>query len=154
VRVLLGLFVLAAAAALQTAGGSCLARLHLGADPLFVCSLCCAMLAGDAATLGVAAFAGVLKDLFSAGVFGHSVAAFIPLALAVSRMRRALWTAHWTTQAFIAFTGTLLLWAVYCLLSALQGDAAPQGGWAALVSAVVNACIAPLLFPVWRAIVG
>jgi cell shape-determining protein MreD len=152
--VLLGIFVLVAAASLQTVGAHYCARVNFSVDPLLVCSLCCAMLAGDAAALSVAVCAGIFKDLFSAGVFGQSVAAFIPVALMVSRMRRALWTGHWTTQAGIAFAGTVLVWCIYSVLAEVRGEPIPQGAGAAFLSALANAFIAPPLFHVWRAITG
>lgn len=151
-KVLLGVFIIAAAATLQAACAGGMARLHLGADLVLVSVLSFSALSGDGPALAAAALGGLCKDAFSAGAFGASSAVFVPLALLVSRLRDVLWLAHWTTQSAIAFVGTLAAGALYALCAALRGEPAFGEPGPLLVAAAVNACLAPACFRIWRAV--
>lgn len=145
-------FILAAAASIQVIAGNRLARAHLGIDLLLVCCVCCALLAREGAALAVAVCAGLFKDSFSAGIFGHSVAVFTPLALLLNRVRRAFWIAHWTTQAGLAFAATVIAWLLYGIFSRIYGEPADWGVGHILATAALNACVTPPVFKVWRAV--
>ena len=151
-KVLLGVFIIAAAATLQAACAGVMARVHLGADLVLVSVLSLAALSGDGAAMAAAALAGLCKDAFSAGTFGASSAVFVPLAFFVSRLRDTLWLEHLTTQSAIAFAGTFAAGALYALYAALRGEPAFGEMGPLLVSAAVNACLAPACFRVWRAV--
>jgi rod shape-determining protein MreD len=152
VRVFLGVVILAAAATMQTACAGAAARLRVGVDLPLVAVLSLAMLVGEGGALAAAVFAGLCKDAFTAGAFGHSVAVLIPLAILVVRLRALLWTGHWAVQAAIAFCGTLAAAALYALLAALGGEPAGIGPGPLLAGAVVNAFAAPPCFRIWRAV--
>lgn len=151
-KVPLGVFIIAVAATLQSACAGTLARVHLGTDLVLVAVLSLAACAGHGPALAAAAFAGLCKDSFSAGPFGASAAVFVALAFLVGRLRGLLWLAHWTTQSAIAFLGTLAAGALYALCATLRGAPACGEMGPLLVSAAVNACLAPACFRVWRAV--
>lgn len=150
-RFILSVLILLVAASLQTAGATLLARPNLSVDLLLVCVVCCALLMGEASLLATAAFAGLLKDCFSAGYFGHSVAVFVPIALLIVFVKRLLWVTHWTTQAGLAFAATLAAWLLYGLLQSFWRQPLDPGGSFFLKEALLNACAAPFIFMIWKA---
>lgn len=151
-KALLGAAIIALSASLQASGADLLSRLHLGADLLLVSVLSFAALSGEGASFAVAAAAGMCKDAFSAGPFGASSAVFMALAFFVNRLRAALWLAHWTTQSVIALLGTCAAGALYALVAAVRGEPACAEWGPLLLSAAVNACLAPVYFRAWRAV--
>ncbi|MDD5557119.1 MAG: rod shape-determining protein MreD [bacterium] len=151
-RALLALSLLVVAGAVQTILAHRLARIGLPLDLLLVCAVCCAMTAGEGATVGVAACAGLFRDAFSAGPFGHSAAVFIPVALLVHWTRRALGVTHGTTRALLAAGATIVAALLAGLFSRLRGEAPAPWIGSAWAGALVNAAVAPPLFRVWRAV--
>ena len=151
-KAFLGAVIVALAATLQTSCADALSWIGLAADLPLVVVLSFAALSGEGAALAVAACAGLCKDAFSAGHFGDSAAVFVPLAFGVIRLRGALWLAHWTAQSAIALVGTCAAGALYALAAAARGEHAYADPSPVLVSAGVNACLAPACFRVWRAV--
>lgn len=151
-RALLGIFLIASAAALQAAGAGTLARLHLRADFLLVSVLSISALTGEGAALIAAAGAGMCKDALSAGPFGLSSAVFAPLALLACWARPVRRPSRWAAPSAIAFAGTLAAGALYALFAALRSEPAPGDPGPLLACAAVNACIAPPLYWLWRAV--
>ena len=151
VRFLLGLLILVVAGSLQVVGGFYLDRLQLSGDLLLVCAICGALVAGEGTAIALAVCAGLFTDAFSAGPFGHSVAVCVVISLLVQGIRSRLWISHWSTQAGLAFVGTIVAWGLYNAISMLLGHPLDGEIVRLLKGAALNACVAPLLFKVWNA---
>jgi len=151
VRFFLGLFILVVAGSLQVAGSLYLARVHLCIDLPLVCVICGALLLKEHGAIAVALCAGVFKDAFSTGCFGHSIAVCVAISLLVNRIRHSLWISHWTTQSGLALAGTIIAWVLYNLISKIMGQPLDCEIGSVLKSALLNACAAPPLFKVWSA---
>lgn len=151
-RLLLSIFILLVAGCFQTVCANRLAVIHLSIDFLLVCVVCCALLMREFPLLVVVVFAGIFKDCFSAGVFGHSVAVFVPISLIIVHLRRGLWVGHWTTQAGLAFTATLTAWLIYNIIQWFWGQPFESGFGFLLRVAILNACIAPFIFRLWKTV--
>lgn len=151
-RLLLTIFILLVAATFQTVTADKLAWMHLSVDFLLVSVICCALQLNGLSVLGVAVFAGLLRDSFSASVFGYSVAIFVPIGLAVCKLREFLWVGHWTTQAGLAFACTVVGWVLYSVLLKMGGLPLESGIDYVLKSALLNACVTPPMFKLWRAV--
>ncbi len=148
-RLVLAIFILALAATLQTVLA---AEIGIYIDFLFVSLICCALQLGELPTLAVAIMAGILKDSFSACIFCHSVAVFVAIGLIISKLRHLLFAGHWTTQFGLAFAGTLAAWVLYNILLKVWGLPVEAALGFTLKSAILNACVAPVVFKIWRAI--
>lgn len=139
------------AGSLQVIGGFYLDRLHLSIDLPLICVICSALVVGEGAAIAIAVCAGLITDTFSVGPFGHSVAVFVAISLLVNGIRSRLWIGHWTTQASLCFAGTVVAWILYNAISMIFGQALDGEVGRLVRAAVLNACVAPLLFKVWNA---